>query len=333
MIRYSALVLSARRWVLGAAVLLAATASQAIQITLDEVLAEERAWAGLTTKTAQIGDIKWTYSEGGNPAKPTILMLHGITQSRDNWNRVARYLTSDYHVIIPDLPMHGETVVPADYDPQPAQIVDDLYDLMVQKGVNKVHLAGHSLGGALVTYYGAKNFFNVQSVLMVDPGGVFATTQSKYLKNPQLLNELLVTKKGDMKRVFGIAMSKPPFLPEGIVEAYEARQIQLAPKMKPAIDKTIQLAGLYTPESFKLVSSGIEAPTLVIWGEEDQIIDVNVVPELMGNLKNDEPPVILKGIGHVPILEAEQLVVQAYLPFLKKADAWDNPFKNAVSTQ
>ncbi|MFI7901111.1 alpha/beta hydrolase, partial [Acinetobacter baumannii] len=32
------------------------------------------------------------------------------------------------------------------------------------------------------------------------------------------------------------------------------------------------------------------------------------------------PPVILENVGHMPILEAEQLVIQQYVPFLLKVE-------------
>ena len=38
-------------------------------------------------------------------------------------------------------------------------------------------------------------------------------------------------------------------------------------------------------------------------------------------LKNAQAPVILDNVGHMPILEADQLVVQQYLPFLSKTQA------------
>jgi triacylglycerol lipase len=57
---------------------------------------------------------------------------------------------------------------------------------------------------------------------------------------------------------------------------------------------------------------------LILWGKQDKIINVEVAPELKSLLKNAQAPVILDNVGHMPILEADQLVVQQYLPFLSK---------------
>ena len=62
----------------------------------------ERQAAGLVSKSLKIGNITWRYNEGGDVNRPTILLLHGLAGHRDNWNRVAKFLTPSYHVIIPD---------------------------------------------------------------------------------------------------------------------------------------------------------------------------------------------------------------------------------------
>jgi abhydrolase domain-containing protein 6 len=67
----------------------------------------ERSKANLTKKEIKIDDLNIVYLEGGTG--PTILLLHGYAANKDNWPRFAAYLTKDYHVVIPDLPGHGES--------------------------------------------------------------------------------------------------------------------------------------------------------------------------------------------------------------------------------
>ena len=140
------------------------------------------------------------------------------------------------------------------------------------------------------------------------------------------LRQLLVQKPGDFARVLKIAMNQPPFIPGSLLQSQEQLMISHSADTARVINRMIETYGYYTPDSFATAVRAIEAPTLVIWGEKDAIIDAGVVPELTANLKNEEPPVILQGIGHTPILEAEQLVVQHYLPFLRKAQATPNKF-------
>jgi pimeloyl-ACP methyl ester carboxylesterase len=319
-----------RALVLATSLLLSGTvlaAPAAAPLDIQQVLKEERAWAGLTSKTLTVGDIQWAYSEGGDPAKPTVMLVHGLSGSRDNWNRVARYLTPSFHVVIPDLPLHGDTRAPENYDAQIASLTESLRRFAEAGNFTQnLHIAGHSLGGAIAGLYASMYFQDTQSLLLVDTAGVYASAQSPYLKDPNNLRQLLVQKPGDFARVLKIAMNQPPFIPGSLLQSQEQLMISHSADTARVINRMIETYGYYTPDSFATAVRAIEAPTLVIWGEKDAIIDAGVVPELTANLKNEEPPVILQGIGHTPILEAEQLVVQHYLPFLRKAQATPNKF-------
>lgn len=296
-----------------------------------QTLQEERAWAGLTTRTLKVGDVEWTFSEGGDKAKPTVLLVHGLSGTRDNWNRVARYLTPYYHVIIPDLPAHGDTKVPAEYDLQVPNLTEALRRFTEAAGINKnLNIAGHSLGGAIVGLYAAQYFFDTQSLLLIDSAGVYKSAQSPYLKDPTLLRNLVVTKPGDFDKLIGIAMASPPFIPSFLKQEQEKLMIAQSPTTNKFIDQLIKLYGYYTPETFALAAKSIEAPTLIIWGQQDKVIDVPVAAELKGLIKNAQEPVIIPNVGHTPILEAEQIVVQKYLPFLQKAVATPNPFATSA---
>ncbi len=294
------------------------------------ILNEERAWAGFTSKRATAGDVDWAYSEGGDPSKPTVLLVHGLGGSRDNWNRVAHHLTPYYHVFAVDLPASGDTKIAATYDLQPATITESLRRLVETLHIEKnLNIAGHSMGGTIAGLYASLYFSDTQSLLLVDTAGVYATAKSPYLKDPSLLRNFIVKKPGDLKNVIKIAMQDAPFIPKDIFDGQEKAMIAQAPTMTILVDKLIELNKAYTPDSFATVVKSIEAPTLVIWGKQDQIIDVGVVPELMSSLKDKRPPVILDNVGHTAILEAEQLVIQAYLPFLAKAIATPNKFAAA----
>jgi abhydrolase domain-containing protein 6 len=59
----------------------------------------------------------------------------------------------------------------------------------------------------------------------------------------------------------------------------------------------------------------IKAPTLILWGENDKIIDVSSVPVFEKGLRNHKT-VIIKECGHTPMLEKTQETAEAYLAFV-----------------
>ncbi|WP_130803085.1 alpha/beta fold hydrolase [Acinetobacter ihumii] len=288
-------------------------------INIQTVLQQERAWAGLQTKKLKVGEIEWVYSEGGQATKPTIILIHGLAGSRDNWNRVARYLTPNYHVIIPDLPAHGDTQVTDDFDLSIPNLTEKLRRFAEAGHFEKdVNIAGHSMGGVIALLYTAQYPTETKTLLLVDSAGVFKSANTAYLKNPALLNELVVKKSGDFDKLFQLATTTPPFIPVELKTEQEKLMITQSKSTQRMVNQLVEMSKIYTPETFAIAAKSIDTPTFIVWGEQDKIINVEAAQELKDLLKNAQPPLILKNVGHMPILEADQIVAQQYLIFLNK---------------
>lgn len=298
---------------------LSSTAMAAATIDIQSVLQQERAWAGLQSKRLKVGDIDWAYSEGGPADKPTLMLVHGLAGSRDNWNRLARYLTPYYHVIIPDLPGQGDSKVPSDFDYSIPNMTEKLRRFAEAGQFEKnLHIAGHSMGGAVALLYTAQYPVDTKSLFLIDSAGVFKAANTPYLKDPTTLRNMIVAKPGDLDRLLKIATSLPPFIPKELKESQEKMMISQSANTSKLVEQLIVMAKMYTPDTFALAARSVDQPVLIVWGEKDQIINVEAAAELKGLLKNAQDPIILKGVGHMPIMEQEQLLVQPYLDFLNK---------------
>ncbi|MCH3968378.1 MAG: alpha/beta hydrolase [Atopobiaceae bacterium] len=88
-------------------------------------------------------DIAWW--EWGDPAKPSVLLLHGITSSHRSWSPVARLLAErGLHVIAWDMPLHGESRHDGDFTLEGC--VDDLVGILDSCEVESCVVAAHSFG-------------------------------------------------------------------------------------------------------------------------------------------------------------------------------------------
>lgn len=61
---------------------------------------------------AKVDDVNVFYREAGDPAKPTVLLLHGFPTSSLMYRNLIPVLADRYHVIAPDLPGFGFTESP-----------------------------------------------------------------------------------------------------------------------------------------------------------------------------------------------------------------------------
>ena len=103
--------------------------------------------------TASVKDVRLHYVRAGS-GDPVVL-LHGWPQTWYSWRRVISALAEDYTVIAPDMRGLGASSKPdAGYDTD--NVADDIHELVVSLGFEKILLAGHDWGGATAYSYAAQ---------------------------------------------------------------------------------------------------------------------------------------------------------------------------------
>lgn len=266
--------------------------------------------AGLTKKEIQIDDHKIVYFEGGKG--PTILLLHGYTGSKYNWIKFAPYLTKNYHVVIPDIPGYGES----------SKIEKDSYDLSSQIlrlhkfaqaiELKKFHIVGNSMGGGLSGTYAVRYPDEVISVGLFCASGVMfpGNSELKTMNDPGK-NPFLIKDSKGMQRIMELLYAKQPFIP------YPLKKLLL----KTYLDNRQfyeKEAKEFAPDVYSLEKDlpNIKAPTLILWGDQDKIIDISSVAVFEKGLINHKT-VIIKDCGHVPMMEKPQETAMQYLDFVQ----------------
>lgn len=272
----------------------------------------ERQRAELNLKQINVGDLSIHYYEGGPSDAQTILMVHGFAANKDNWLRFARHLTQDYRVMALDLPGFGASSKPAgSYDvgtqtERLAGIIDAL-------GLGQLHLIGNSMGGHISALYASRYPNRVASLALLDNAGITSPHPSELRLRLQRgeANPLVVRSPEDFQRSLAFIFTKPPYLPESL-KGYFAEQ---AASNSSHYDQVFaHLVERYVPLEPEL--SKIQAPTLIIWGAEDRVLDVSSV-EIMRPLLDKSSVVIMPNTGHAPMIEQPQLTAQHYRAFLK----------------
>jgi pimeloyl-ACP methyl ester carboxylesterase len=113
-----------------------------------------------TALTPDGTSIAWSRTGNGDP----VVLVHGITEAAASFEPVTALLAATHEVIALDLRGHGESSAADTYDL--AAMAGDVATVCAAAGVNRPHLVGHSLGGAVVTAAGS--MFDVASVVDVD---------------------------------------------------------------------------------------------------------------------------------------------------------------------
>jgi pimeloyl-ACP methyl ester carboxylesterase len=271
----------------------------------------ERKRSGLERKEITLpGELHYVYLEGGK-GEPLIL-LHGFGANKDNFVYVARFLTPHYRVIIPDHIGFGESSHPQDADYTAGVQATRIRMLAKALGITKLHLGGSSMGGHISMMYAALYPEEVESLWLIDPGGIWSAPKSEMRERIAKTGEnpLMARNEAEFVRIFDFVMSDPPFIPRPVLNVMAQERIRNF-ELEKRIFREL------SADSAENYINGLKTPTLIVWGEKDRVIHPATAEVLHKLLPNSEV-ILMQGLGHLPMLENPRQSAEDYLNFRKK---------------
>ncbi len=268
----------------------------------------ERRLSGLGRGSLHVDGFEMPYLEGGKGE--VLLLIHGFGGDKDNFTRIARFLTPHYRVIIPDLPGFGE----ATRDPKASYAMADqvarIHGFVTQLGIERLHLGGNSMGGFIAAQFAVPYGHMVQSLWLLDPAGTAASHSSAILQRYEKTGEcpLLVKRVEDFNETIRVTTHKTPFLPRFARIAMGLRgvaDLALHTRIMRQLQDSPLLEETYAP---------MATPALVVWGTEDQILSPAGAAAFKLLLPNAQV-ILMEGIGHLPMAEAPKQTAQDYLRY------------------
>ncbi|PJZ25692.1 hypothetical protein CH352_02425 [Leptospira hartskeerlii] len=282
-------------------------------IFLGALLKLNRSLSGLKAKQITAANHTIHFLEGGEG--DTIVLLHGIFAEKDHWVDFARSLTGKYHVIIPDLPAFGESDRKADEIYDYAHQTERLKKLLDALRLQRVHLAGSSMGGTIAALYAIRYPEQVLSVAFIGaPHGIHT---AKFSQMDNLIEAgkapLVVATSSEFEVMMKLLFAQRPFLPYPVI--YAAEQGALHNSVSNMRIWQEQLRDRFLLDQ-KI--SMLQQPSLILWGEKDSIFDVSGVETLRQKMPHAQL-MILADLGHLPMMESPGKASELYVRFLSSA--------------
>jgi len=257
------------------------------------------------------------YIDTGNPAGPAVVLIHGYTDNARDWVPMLPYLSKRYRLILVDIRGHGRSSKPECCYTR----LDFAYDiklLMDALGVHRADIVGHSLGSIIAQTFAEYWPQRTAHVVLISSTGGTPPGASK--KPPQFdfaaaIRKLKEPIEADSPFMIAWWASPTPVDPDFIRrQRKDAAGIPL--RVWLAVLDQAMPGNMY--DDLQSTLPRLKAPTLLIWGSKDPIMEEPARESLRQALPVAKVK-IFDGLGHDPFWEDPRGVADAINGFLDSA--------------
>lgn len=241
----------------------------------------------------------------------TLVFIHGLSDSLLYWEFLATHLKSDYQVVRYDLRGHGSSPL-GDEEISIDVYVNDLVGLLDELKIDKVNLAGFSLGGMIALKFAIEYPQRVSSlVLMSSP---FKT--DAHLKN--IFDQFICSLKNSFEEFFDVIL--PMILCPEVIEANREELDMLKKIAAPDANTQAYIKDAEACLDFDVENelSEIKVPVLILAGKYDDITLLSSQHEMHEKIENSKLVVFGDVKHNLLIGENNKKVLDVIKEFLKK---------------
>jgi pimeloyl-ACP methyl ester carboxylesterase len=278
-------------------------------------------YALFPSKFVEIDGLQVHYREEGTLKVDTIplVLIHGTGASLHTWDGWADTLKNDFRLVRLDLPAYGLTGPNATNEYPMKYYVTFLAKFLQKLGIQQCYLAGNSLGGAVAWQYALKYPKSVTKLILIDAAGY--PLQSKSIPLAFRIARIPLLKHT-------IKYVTPRFMAASSVKNVYADDAKVSPEL---INRYWELTlregnraafiarlnqNTTTDDNWKNIRT-ITIPTLIQWGQRDELIPLNIAKRFQEDLANDTL-IVYSNAGHVPMEEIPVQTANDARVFLKK---------------
>lgn len=272
----------------------------------------------------KVGSVNTRYWRVGK-GEP-VLLLHGITNSVEDWLLNINELAESYQVFAVDLIGHGNTDKHLSVSYHLSDLANFITEFMNAVDIKPAHIIGHSLGGWIALWIAVQHPSYIQKLVLVDSAGLGKETpiQIRLLTIPGV-GEFLGNQVLDVEFDKYLEMQRQNWpdaaraTDEMIRLKYEAtRWFEIRATVLKTFRTLANVLGTKDREYLPIVDnlSSIDCPLLVIWGKQDKLVPVSWTQKLSKGCPQAQIE-LFDDCGHDAMVEHPSQFNQAVLEFLK----------------
>ena len=215
---------------------------------------------------------------------PDLLLLHANYANLIDWNPWVNLLKDHYRVIRIDIPGHGLTAADPSNDYSMQRTIFLLEGFLNAFEVQKLSIAGASLGGTIGLHYTRRNPEKVENLILVSPGALNPRIRGR--NEPVKLPKPFEIIAYFTPRLITESLLRGGFGdPENVTEELIDRWYDLLLR-EGQRDAQIARVNQYVSGDIDQVLSEVRAPALIMWGKKNNVVPVDLAYEMKDMMKN-----------------------------------------------
>jgi pimeloyl-ACP methyl ester carboxylesterase len=252
--------------------------------------------------------VRLRYAEQGDANGLPVIMLHGYTDSSVSYSRVLPLMSAKYRIFALDQRGHGDSDRPAS-GYKFSDFAADVVAFMDAKKLKKAIIVGHSMGSFVAQQVAVTAPERVEKLILI---GSATTVRNNVVSDLQkAVGELKDSVPNEFAREFQYSVvHQPP--PDEFMNRVIAESLKVPARVWRDVMK-----GMLAADA-KSQLGKIKAPTLIIWGDKE-----NVFPRAEQDLLVSAiPNAVLKvyaETGHCPNWEKPEQFVKDFEEFINRS--------------
>jgi pimeloyl-ACP methyl ester carboxylesterase len=262
-------------------------------------------YAGASSQFVDVGGgLKIHVRDEGKKDGPVLVLLHGSNSSVQTWDPWIARLGGKYRIISFDQIGHGLTGANPSNDYSAAAFVRTADALLTKMGVATFALAGNSMGGWVATHYALAHPEKLTALILVDAGGApnsepKSTPIGFKVARMPIIKELVryITPRSVVEKSIHQTLSNDAIIDDKMIDRYW--ELIRYPGNREATGYRFSMPRIPFDQA---ALKALKIPTLVMWGEEDQLIPVSASHWFTAAIPGARE-IVYPGIGHIPMEE------------------------------
>jgi pyruvate dehydrogenase E2 component (dihydrolipoamide acetyltransferase) len=254
---------------------------------------EEANAEGVKPRAVEVGGRRLRYLELGEGDGVPVLLVHGFGADLNTWMFNQPALAAGRRALALDLPGHGgsaKEVGAGDAE----SLTDAVEGALETLDIQRVHLVGHSMGGAIAALIASRRPERVASLTLIASAGLGPEINTSFVDG-----FVRASRRREATEVLGLLVHDPALVSRAMVE--DVLRYKRLDGVSSALAKIAEawFAGGRQSLDLRDRIAALVMPVQLVWGREDRIIPVAHAEAVANHL----PVRILDAAGHLPHME------------------------------